>query len=159
LPVACCLLPDFCKKSNVDGVDFFISRKGAKAQRIVPREWSKLNTRNGTNIKEVNTMTVVNVKLVKTLAEIIRSFSEEEKSLLETELHAPSNWEITKERILQRGKAIEQRLAGNPLTPSIDDIFYQMREERSEQLMQASRTNFDKNNQGAGSLRPYNWTN
>jgi hypothetical protein len=104
-------------------------------------------------------MTAVNVQLIKTLAEIIHSLSEEERNLLETELHAKSNWEITKERILQRGKAIEQRLAGNPLTPSIDDIFYQMREERSRgvwhtpSLMQASRTNFDKNNQGA-SLAP-----
>jgi hypothetical protein len=98
-------------------------------------------------------MTAVNIQLIKTLAEIIHSLSEEERTLLETELQAKTNWEITKERILQRGKAIEQRLAGNLLTPSIDDIFYQMREERSEQLMQASRTNFDKNNQGA-SLAP-----
>jgi hypothetical protein len=86
-----------------------------------------------------NTMTAVNVQLIKTLAEIIRSLSEEERTLLETELQAKTNWEITKERILKRGKAIEQRLAGNPLTPSIDDIFYQMREERSEQLMQVCR--------------------
>ena len=74
-------------------------------------------------------MTAVNTQLIKTLAEIIRSLSEEERTLLETELQAKPNWEITRERILKRGKAIKQRWAGNPLTPSIDDIFYQMRGE------------------------------
>lgn len=79
----------------------------------------------------------MNTQLVKTLAQIIKSLSEEERSLLEAELQPQRDWETTKKRILERGKAISQRLGGKPFNPSIDDIFYQMREERSEELMQA----------------------
>ena len=79
----------------------------------------------------------MNTQLVKTLAQIIKSLSEEERRLLEVELQPQSDWETIKKRIIERGKAIDRRLGGKPFNPSIDDVFYQMREERSQELMQA----------------------
>ncbi len=78
----------------------------------------------------------MNTQLVKTLAQIIQSLSEEERILLEVELHPQSDWETTKQRIIERGKDIKQHLEKKGLTLSIDDVFEEMREERSEQLMQ-----------------------
>lgn len=78
----------------------------------------------------------MNTQLVKTLAQIIQSLSEEERILLEVELHPQSDWETVKKRIIKRGKDIKQNLEEKGLTLSIDDVFEEMREERSEQLMQ-----------------------
>jgi hypothetical protein len=79
----------------------------------------------------------MNTQLVKTLAQIIKSLSEEERILLESELQPQNDWETTKKRILERGKNISQQLGGKNLETSIDEIFEQMREERSEELIQA----------------------
>ena len=80
----------------------------------------------------------MNTQLVKTLAQIIQTLSEEERILLESELHPQKDWETAKKRILERNQKIYQQREGKPLEPSIDEIFYQMREERSDELMQAS---------------------
>ena len=80
----------------------------------------------------------MNTQLVKTLAQIIQTLSEEERILLESELHPQQDWETAKKRILERNQKIYQQREGKPLEPSIDEIFYQMREERSDELMQAS---------------------
>lgn len=79
----------------------------------------------------------MNTQLVKTLAQIIQTLSEEERILLESELHSQQDWETTKKRILERNQKICQQREGKSLEPSIDEIFYQMREERSQELMQA----------------------
>jgi hypothetical protein len=79
----------------------------------------------------------MNAQLVKTLAQIIQTLSEEEQILLESELQPQQDWETTKKQILERNQKIYQQREGKTLEPSIDDIFYQMREERSEELMQA----------------------
>jgi hypothetical protein len=82
----------------------------------------------------------MNTQLVKTLAQIIQTLSEEERILLESELQPKQDWETTKKRILERNQKIYQQREGKPLEPSIDDIFTQMREERSQELMQACFT-------------------
>ncbi len=79
----------------------------------------------------------MNTQLVKTLAQIIKNLSEEERILLESELHPKQDWETTKKRIIERNQKIYKQREGKPLEPSIDDIFDEMREERSEELMQA----------------------
>ncbi len=79
----------------------------------------------------------MNTQLIKTLAQIIKTLSEEERILLESELHPQQDWETTKKRILERNQKIYQQREGKPLKPSIDEIFYQMREERSKELIQA----------------------
>ncbi|MEG3437712.1 hypothetical protein V0288_11335 [Pannus brasiliensis CCIBt3594] len=82
-------------------------------------------------------MTTVNVKLVKTLAEIIRSLSEEERNLLDSELAHQTGWDKIKDRVFARGKAIKQRRLEDLSIPSIEDIIYQMREDSDRELLQA----------------------
>jgi predicted phosphohydrolase len=77
----------------------------------------------------------MNTQLVKTLAQIIKTLSKEEQILLESELHPQHDWETIKKRILERNQKIYQR-EGKSLETSIDEIFAQMREERSQELMQ-----------------------
>lgn len=79
----------------------------------------------------------MNAKLVKSLAQIILSLSEEERTLLESELKQKLDWREIRARIIERGAAISARQGGTHLEPSVDEIFDQMREERTEQLMQA----------------------
>jgi hypothetical protein len=80
----------------------------------------------------------MNIELVKTLAQIIKNLSKEERHLLEAELHpAQNDWETTKQIIIERNQKISQQLGGKSLDSFIDEVFEQMREERSEQLMQA----------------------
>ncbi len=79
----------------------------------------------------------MNSQLVKTLAQIIQTLSEEERILLESELQPKQDWETTKKRILERNCKLNQPIEGKPLEPNFDEIFAQMREERSEELRQA----------------------
>ncbi|WP_026102085.1 hypothetical protein [Geminocystis herdmanii] len=80
----------------------------------------------------------MNSQLIKTLAQIIQSLSQEERNLLETELNNKKDWHTIKSRIINRSQIIKQQLAQQNQELFIDDIFEQMREERSEDLM-----NFD----------------
>jgi uncharacterized protein YpbB len=80
----------------------------------------------------------MNTKLVESLVEVINSLSQEEKNLLQEKLQPESNWEETLERIEARRKKIHARTGGKPFKPSVTEIIHQMREERDEQLMQAS---------------------
>lgn len=69
----------------------------------------------------------MNTQLVKTLAQIINSLSPEEKQLLETELQPKTDWDIIKQSILERGKAIDQRLNNRSLQDAITDVISDMR--------------------------------
>jgi hypothetical protein len=92
----------------------------------------------------------MNTQLIKTLAQIIKSLSQEERNLLENELKTQDDWETIKQRIVKRTQIRKQEFEKPKSELSIDDIFEQMREERSEQLIQACFPNIynkDKNDQ------------
>jgi hypothetical protein len=92
----------------------------------------------------------MNTQLIKTLAQIIKSLSQEERNLLETELKYQNDWETIKQRIIKRNQTRKQQFEIQNLDLSIDDIFEQMREERSEQLIEACFPDIlkeDKNDQ------------
>lgn len=48
-----------------------------------------------------------------------------------------SDWETIRFRILKRSQAIFKRRGGKLFDPSIDEIIHQMREEHTQQLMEA----------------------
>ncbi len=77
----------------------------------------------------------MNTKLVQTLAQIILSLPEDERTLLDSELKPKPDWRETMKQIDEHRAAIHAT-AGKPLEPS-EDIIHQMREERTEQLIQA----------------------
>jgi len=83
------------------------------------------------------TACAMNTKLVKILAEIIRSLSEAERTLLFAELQPLPDWRETLKKMQELGDKISARHGGKPLEQSVDEIFQQMREERTKQLMQA----------------------
>jgi hypothetical protein len=85
---------------------------------------------------------IMNKQLVKTLVEIINSLSPEEKQLLELELqHIKPDWNILKQSIFQRGETVNQKLKNQSLQDVITNIISEMREERSEQLIQSFSSN------------------
>ncbi|MDJ0600349.1 MAG: hypothetical protein QNJ37_16100 [Crocosphaera sp.] len=55
----------------------------------------------------------MNTELIKTLAQIIKSLSEEERSLLEAELRPKNNWKTIKKRIIERNQKINQQVGEN----------------------------------------------
>ncbi|MBC6478603.1 MAG: hypothetical protein GDA56_13315 [Hormoscilla sp. GM7CHS1pb] len=80
----------------------------------------------------------MNVPLVESLVQVILSLSKEERELLEEKLNRKKNWRETLKKIREHKAAIHAERGGKPFNPSIDEIIHQMREERTEQLMQAS---------------------
>lgn len=83
----------------------------------------------------------MNKQLVKTLVQIIHSLSPEEKQLLEIELHIKPDWNILKQSIIERGETVSKRLKNQSLQDVITNIISEMREERSEQLIQSCSSN------------------
>lgn len=77
----------------------------------------------------------MNTQLVQTLAKVILSLSDDEKNLLQTELQPKNNWQYHIEKIKEHRMMIDQRRQGKTFEISIDDIFAQMRQERSEHLL------------------------
>jgi hypothetical protein len=83
----------------------------------------------------------MNQQLVNSLVQIIESLTSEERQLLEARLDRKKNWEVSKERLTQLHTQITARRGGNPLNLSTEDIveqIHQMREERTQQIMDAS---------------------
>ncbi len=76
----------------------------------------------------------MNSQEIKTLAKIIKLLSQEERNLLEIELNPKKDWHTIKSRIINRSKIIRQQLAKQNQELSIDDIFENMREKRSQEL-------------------------
>lgn len=83
----------------------------------------------------------MNHQLVNSLVQIIESLTSEERQLLEARLDRKKNWEFSKERLTQLHAQITARRGGKPLHLSTEDIveqIHQMREERTQQIMDAS---------------------
>lgn len=59
----------------------------------------------------------------------------EEQELLNQKLTHQSNWQNLRTKILADAKAVQQRRNDQASEPDIDQIIYQMREERDEQLI------------------------
>lgn len=79
----------------------------------------------------------MNTPLVEALVQAILALSPEERALLEERLHRKTNWRETLERIDKLQAQIRADRGGKPLDLPVDEIIHQMREERTEQIMQA----------------------
>ena len=77
----------------------------------------------------------MNLELVQTLAQIIRSLPAEERALLETELQTKSQGKNPLQKIQELGDKIQKRRGGKALEITPEELIRQMREERTEQLM------------------------
>jgi hypothetical protein len=81
----------------------------------------------------------MNQQLVNSLVQIIESLTSEERQLLEARLDRKKNWKFSKERLTQLHTQIAARRRGKPLNLSTEDIveqIHQMREERTQQIME-----------------------
>ncbi|MDB9519712.1 hypothetical protein PN466_22470 [Roseofilum reptotaenium CS-1145] len=78
----------------------------------------------------------MNTKLVDSIVQLIDALPPKEQKLLHEKIERKQNWQETKERILKRGQAIRER-QGDDFYDAIDEVFHQMREERSQELFEA----------------------
>mgnify|MGYP003334638680 CR=1 FL=1 len=78
----------------------------------------------------------MNTQLVETLAQIINTLTSEEKTLLKQKIDRP-NWEEEYQKLVEVREKIFALRGGKPLDMDVSDMIYQMREERTEQLMEA----------------------
>ncbi|TRU07296.1 MAG: hypothetical protein EWV60_15495 [Microcystis sp. Msp_OC_L_20101000_S702] len=78
----------------------------------------------------------MNIQLVESLVNAIKSLSLEEQELLGKKLKDHPSWEIALERIDATRKAIYERRQGNPFETGVTEIIHQMREERNRQLIE-----------------------
>ena len=76
----------------------------------------------------------MNVELVQTLAQIIRSLPEEERTLLETELQGYQR-QNTLQKLQELGNKIQKRRGRKVLEITPEELIIKMREEHTEQLM------------------------
>ena len=82
----------------------------------------------------------MNTQLVDYLVGVITHLSPEEQTLLQEKLareKVSKDAQQNYQELLQLRASIFLRRQGKPLTPSPDDVIYQLREERGEQLMSA----------------------
>lgn len=79
----------------------------------------------------------MNTPLVDSLVQAILALSPEERALLEEKLHLKTDWRETLKRIDEHRAAAYAERGGKPLDVPVEDIIYQMREERTEELMRA----------------------
>lgn len=78
----------------------------------------------------------MNIQLVESLVNAIKSLSLEEQELLGKKLKDHPSWEIALERIDATRKAIYERRQGKPFKTDVTEIIHQMREERNRQLIE-----------------------
>ena len=81
----------------------------------------------------------MNTKLVESLAQIIQSLAPEEQVLLEERLKATprKDRQQSYQDLLELRKKIFARRGDQPLFPEPDEVIWQMREERTAQIMQS----------------------
>ena len=81
----------------------------------------------------------MNTKLVESLAQIIQSLAPEEQTLLEDRLKATpkKDWRQSYQELNELRERIFARRDGQPLSPEPDEIIWQMREERTAEIMQS----------------------
>jgi hypothetical protein len=80
----------------------------------------------------------MNTQLVQSLVQIIESLTEQERQLLTASLDRKKDWQITQQRLSQIHDQITARRGGQPLNLATDIVveqIHQMREERTQQLM------------------------
>ncbi|HEY9705236.1 MAG TPA: hypothetical protein V6C58_22550 [Allocoleopsis sp.] len=77
----------------------------------------------------------MNTQLIESLAQIILSLSEEEKTLLTGKLNQKKDWETQLNKIEELRQKIHQNRNININEISVDDIFEQMREDRYQQFL------------------------
>ena len=96
----------------------------------------------------------MNRLLVESLIQVIDALPEEDRTFLKEKLEAKkherehfssSDWQKIRSRILDRGKESSLRRGGKPLDPPPEEIIRQLREERTEQLMQACFPDYNFN--------------
>mgnify|MGYP000538051400 CR=1 FL=1 len=87
----------------------------------------------------------MNIQLVEGLADAIRALSPEERRLLEEKLGVRSHWQETLAELRQHKAEIHADRAGQTFEPSIEETIQQMRDERTEQLVQSSFTDSEAN--------------
>ncbi|UOO13179.1 MULTISPECIES: hypothetical protein [unclassified Synechocystis] len=81
---------------------------------------------------------IMNTQLVESLVQIIQSLSPEEQKLLETHLaEKNSNWQEVLGKIETNRQEIYASRQGKPFDLSIDEIIEEMREERTQDVLQA----------------------
>jgi hypothetical protein len=83
----------------------------------------------------------MNTQLVDYLVGVITHLSPEEQTLLQQKLarkKVSQDAQQNYQELLQLRGEIFLRRQGKPLTPSPDDVLYQLREERDEQLISAA---------------------
>jgi hypothetical protein len=85
----------------------------------------------------------MNTQLVDTLAQIINALTPEEKALLQEK--ATFNQEQDGyQKIVEVREQILARRGGKPLDMDVSEMIYQMREERSQELMDACFPNLSQ---------------
>ncbi|NEP82515.1 MAG: hypothetical protein F6K39_32855 [Okeania sp. SIO3B3] len=77
----------------------------------------------------------MNFKLVQTLAQVIRSLPEEERTLLETELQRKYQKQNILQKLQELGDKIQKRRGKKALEITPEELIIKMREERTEKLM------------------------
>ncbi|OCQ98234.1 hypothetical protein BCD64_13050 [Nostoc sp. MBR 210] len=77
----------------------------------------------------------MNIQLVESLANAIKALSTEERELLNQKLTNQYHWQNIRTKILANAQTIQQRRNGQHFDPDIDQIIYQVREERDQQLL------------------------
>jgi hypothetical protein len=86
----------------------------------------------------------MNIQLVDSIINLINTLSSEERQLLNRRLSESSNWLTVRARILNRSKSIYNLQKEQKFESDIDEIIYQMREERTQQLLEACCPNEEK---------------
>ncbi|WP_017303633.1 hypothetical protein [Spirulina subsalsa] len=78
----------------------------------------------------------MNTQLVDALVQIINNLNPDEKALLQEKTALSKSQEAYHKMIEVRGEILERR-EGKPLDMDVNEMIYQMREERSQELMDA----------------------
>ncbi len=83
----------------------------------------------------------MNKFLIESIVQLVNSLPLEERKIVEEKIlenrDRRENWREHLERIDKNRAEIYASRGGKPLEPNVDDIIHEMREERTQQLMEA----------------------
>ncbi|MDJ1169202.1 hypothetical protein PMG71_07175 [Roseofilum sp. BLCC_M154] len=79
----------------------------------------------------------MNTKLVDAILQLIDALPPEDKATVIKKVEKPEDWQTTLDQIMEHRKAIHDRRKSKAFDPSIDDVFAEMREDRSQELLEA----------------------
>jgi hypothetical protein len=83
----------------------------------------------------------MNKFLIESIVQLVNSLPLEERKIVEQKIlenrDRRENWQEHLERIDKDRAEMYARRGGKPLEPPVDDIIHEMREERTQQLMEA----------------------